>query len=152
MRQRLLTSTFALLAFLVAVSPIFAADLVNTERGLALEGHDPVSFFSDGGPVEGTDSFTATHRGATYKFASQENREAFQADPDRYAPAFGGFCAYGVSVGKLFKVEIETWQIIDGRLVLNKDLKVKTLFDKNRERNFAKASEKWPGLVAKKGS
>jgi YHS domain-containing protein len=133
------------------ISPASAANLVNADDGLALQGYDPVSFFLASGPQSGSQAVTADHHGATYHFVSEANRETFQADPDKYAPAFGGYCAYGVSVGSLFPVEIDTWQIIDGQLVLNKNLKVKRLFDKNRERNFAKANKKWPSLVKKKG-
>ena len=141
----------ALLALVVS-TPIIAKDLVYTNgQQLALDGHDPVAFFTDSKPVPGQSSITATHHGATYRFASEANRTTFTADPDRYAPQFGGYCAFGVSLGSLFPTKVETWQIIDGRLVLNKDLSIKKRFDKNKNKNLAKADKEWPALLAKEG-
>lgn len=146
----LLTATSLLL--LLAVSPAMAKNLVHTTGNqLALDGYDPVAFFTDSKPVRGQASITATHRGATYRFASETNRDTFLSDRDRYAPQFGGYCAFGVSLGSLFPTKIETWQIIDGRLLLNKDLGIKKKFDKNKTKNLAKADSNWPGLVAKEG-
>ena len=145
-------SILATLALLLSVTPAFAADLVNTDGGrLALQGYDPVAFHTEGTAQRGSAGITTTHRGATYRFASAGNRDLFLANPDGYAPSFGGFCAYGASKGALFPVEIETWQIVDGRLVLNKNLDVKRLFDKDRRGTLAKADAKWPGLVRKHG-
>ena len=141
----------ALLALVVS-TPIIAKDLVYTNgQQLALDGYDPVAFFTDSKPVPGQSAITATHHGATYRFASEANRTTFTADPDRYAPQFGGFCAFGVSLGSLFPTKVETWQIIDGRLVLNKDLSIKKRFDKNKQKNLAKADKEWPALLAKEG-
>ena len=141
----------ALLALVVS-TPIIAKDLVYTDgQQVALDGHDPVAFFTDSEPVPGQPSITATHHGATYRFASEANRTTFTADPDRYAPQFGGYCAFGVSLGSLFPTKVETWQIIDGRLVLNKDLSIKKRFDKNKQKNLAKADKEWPALLAKEG-
>lgn len=153
MRRAAISLCFISLLLLLAVSPVMAKNLVyTTGNQLALAGHDPVAFFTDSEPVVGLASITASHRGATYRFASEANRKAFTSDPNRYAPQFGGYCAFGVSLGSLFPTKIETWQIIDGRLVLNKDLGVKKKFDKNKAKNLAKADSNWPGLVAKKGS
>ena len=139
-------ASLAILLLFASLSPALAAGPVNTQDGVALQGYDPVSFFESSGPVQGSAGITASHDGATYRFASAENRADFQADPARYAPAFGGYCAYGVSLGKLFPIEVDTWQVIDGSLVLNKDLEVKRLFDEDRAENFAKARAEWAAL------
>ncbi len=145
-------SILATLALLLSVAPVFAADLVNIDGGrLALQGYDPVAFHTGNAAQLGDAKITARHRGATYHFATTANRDLFLSDPDKYAPSFGGYCAYGASKGALFPVEIETWQIVDGRLILNKNLDVKKLFDKDRRGNIEKADAKWPGLVRKHG-
>ena len=94
-----------------------AGDIPNVAgvSGIALDGYDPVAFFSVKKPVHGDPGITATHEGATYLFSSEENRDLFQGDPEKYAPQFGGYCAYGVSVNALFPVDVSTWQIRDGK-------------------------------------
>ncbi|MEM9016124.1 MAG: YHS domain-containing (seleno)protein [Verrucomicrobiota bacterium] len=111
--------------------------------GVALEGHDPVAFFTKGMPVKGDSGITAEYHGATYQFSSEENRTAFQNDPTAYAPQFGGYCAFGVTKGKLLPVEIDTWQVTDGKLYLNLNQDVKETFNKNFEKNIEKADKEW---------
>lgn len=126
--------------------------LVNVDKnGLALEGYDPVSFFTAGAPIKGRSDLTLRHAGATYRFATEENRAAFEAEPARYVPQFGGFCAWAVSKGYTAKVEISTWQIVDGRLILNYSDGVRKQFDADRAGNLRRADGNWPGLVEKEG-
>jgi len=139
-------------AILLSVPGVSAQVLVNTdESGLALQGYDPVAFFTAGRPIEGTAQWQAVFRGATYRFSNAEHKALFEKDPQKYEPAFGGYCAYGVSQGGLFPIDVTTFQVLHGRLVLNKNPKVRELFDQDREGRFRMAEEKWPGLVAKKG-
>jgi YHS domain-containing protein len=84
--------------------------------GLAVHGHDVVAYFADGTPTAGSDEFAHVYDGATYRFASRANLDAFKADPAKYAPAYGGFCAYGVAVGKKFDGDPRFWKMVDGRL------------------------------------
>ena len=126
--------------------------LLNLDRsGVALQGYDPVSFFTEHKPVKGQDVLVATHNGATYHFASKENRELFKADPAKYEPAFGGYCAYGVSRGKLVEVDVDAFQIVDGRLLLQYSKGVRSDFNKDTKGNLSKADTNWLGLVEKKG-
>ncbi|HXI20490.1 MAG TPA: YHS domain-containing (seleno)protein [Gemmatimonadales bacterium] len=126
--------------------------LVNVDsHGVALQGYDPVAFFSDSQPVRGHSDLTASYRGATYNFASAEHQRMFQAAPERYAPQFGGYCAYGVSQGHTAPVEISTWQIRDGRLLLNYSAAVRRRFDADLARYLAQADHNWPGLVEREG-
>lgn len=150
MRRTLMTA--ATMLVFVATSA-FAAELANAEKktNLALQGYDPVAFFTEGSPREGLESLTARHGRYVYRFATEEHRAMFEAEPAKYAPAFGGFCAYGVSRGNLAPVEIETWQIQHGHLILNKNPKVKELYNKDPEGCFDRATEKWPKLVEKHG-
>lgn len=121
------------------------ADLVNVDAdGLALQGRDPVAYFTDGRPVVGDPAITATHRGATYRFASEEHRAAFVRTPERYAPQFGGFCAYGMSRGYAAPVQVDAFVIQDGRLLLQYDQSVRQRFEKEAVRNLARADKYWP--------
>jgi len=141
------------LAFLVLVAAAAPAkELVNTDdQGLALEGYDPVAFHAQQAAVMGDGGITSMFRGATYRFASDEHKELFDAAPEKYVPAYGGFCAMGVAMGQLYPVEIDTWQIVEGRLMLNKSREVREMFDANREGNIARADANWPRLVEAKG-
>ena len=153
MRKSVLHGTMIVVAVLVLASSAAAAkELVNVDgSGLALEGYDPVAFHTEGKAVQGKDEITFRHGGATYRFASLESKEKFASAPDRYAPAFGGFCAYGASNGYAAPVKIETWQIFGGRLLLNYDLEVKAKFDADRKGYLEKADRNWPTIVEKEG-
>ena len=131
----------------------FAGELVNVSGAskVALSGYDPVAFFTDSKPVNGSPFIAAEHQGATYFFATEEHKKLFTEDPDKYVPQFGGFCAYGVSVGKLFPVDITTWQVREGKLYLNLNGDVLKKFNADFDGNVAKADQNWPGLVKKKG-
>ena len=128
-----------------------AGELVNVAgaSGIALSGYDPVAFFTDGKPMHGDPSTSATYQGATYLFASKEHRRAFTENPEAYAPQYGGFCAFGVAAGALFPVDISTWQIRDGKLYLNLNPAILDQFNKDFDRQVVKAEKKWPGLVKK---
>ncbi len=118
--------------------------------GVAIQGCDPVAFFTEGKPAKGDARFAARHNGAIYFFASREHRDAFKAGPVKYEPAFGGYCAYGVSRGKLVEIDVDAFQIVDGRLLLQYSKGVRNDFNKDTKGNLAKADANWPGLVEKK--
>jgi len=130
--------------------PATAADELNVTNGLAasgaplaVHGYDPVAFFEAAAPARGNAAFPEVHGGATYYFASRENRETFRADPERYVPAFGGFCAYGVSVGKKFDADPRYWTISEGRLYLNLNAEIARQFQKDVSGSIAKAEKQW---------
>ena len=104
--------------------------------------------FVDGGPRQGRADLAADHGGAVWRFASEENRARFLADPQRYLPAFGGYCAYGVAQGYLVKIDPEAWAIIDGKLYLNYDTNVRAVWLKDVPRFNTAAQGNWPKLVA----
>ncbi len=114
------------------------------KHGVILAGHDAVAYFTEGKPVLGSPDFTATHNGATYRFSSAENRDVFAADPERYAPQYGGFCAYGLTFGKKFEVDGKAFEIVDGKLYVNKNRKVYKKWAKDISGNISTADEKWP--------
>jgi YHS domain-containing protein len=126
--------------------------LVNVDDdGLALEGHDPVAYFTEHRPVPGKPEFESNYNGATYRFASMENRVTFENSPEAYVPAFGGFCGYAASVNRVSPVNIHIFQIVDGRLVLQHTPKAYRLFNADLAGSLQRADQNWPGLVACKG-
>ena len=120
---------------------------VSGASGIAINGYDPVAFFTDKEPVHGNFKISAEHRGATYFFASEKHKAMFAKDPDKYAPQCGGFCAFGVSVGALFPVDINTWQVQNDKLYLNLNPDILKMFNDNLDDNIAKSAANWPGLV-----
>ncbi len=146
-------NTRALLVLSLLSTPVLAADLVNVAGAsqVAIDGYDPVAFFTDARPVNGSPSITATYKGATYYFASEEHKKLFAQSSEKYAPQYGGFCAFGVSHDALFPVDISTWQVRNGKLYLNLNPDVLKLFNTDFDGNIAKAEKNWPGLVKKDG-
>jgi YHS domain-containing protein len=146
---------FLLLLFGVALAfPAFAQTktLLNLDKsGVAIQGYDPVAFFTDHKPVKGNAEFSSKHEGATYLFASKEHKELFEKDPVKYEPIFGGYCAYGVSHNKLAQIDVEAFQIVDGKLMLQYSKAIRDDFNKDAQGNLAKAKANWPGLMEKKG-
>jgi YHS domain-containing protein len=133
------------------MSTTATAELVNVAGAseVALNGYDPVAFFTDARPTNGNFKITATHRGATYYFANKDHKNIFTQDPDKHAPQNGGFCTFGVSVGALFPVDINTWQVYNDKLYLNLNPDILEMFKKDMDRNIVKAATNWPGLVEK---
>jgi hypothetical protein len=111
--------------------------------GIAIGGYDPVAYFTEGRPVKGAPSLAAQHQEATFWFASAANRDRFLADPRRYAPQYGGFCAYGVAEGYRATTEPDAFTLHEGRLYLNYNTDVRTLWTKDRDRRIARANEHW---------
>jgi YHS domain-containing protein len=149
MKRLLLSLTLAMLAL-----PVFAQTktLLNLDKsGVAIQGYDPVAFFTDHKPMKGDPKFLTKRNGAIYFFASKEHKEAFNADPAKYEPVFGGYCAYGVSRNKLVEIDVDAFQIMDGKLLLQYSKGVRDDFNKDSKGNLAKADANWPGLVEKQG-
>jgi YHS domain-containing protein len=130
-----------------------AADELNVVPGLsiagapvALHGYDPVAYFTQGEPVRGSDALVHIHEGAAYRFSTQAHLDSFAADPDRYAPQYGGFCAFGVSVGKKFDGDPNLWRVEDGRLYLNLNEEIYATFLEDVDGNVAKADDQWQDI------
>lgn len=122
--------------------------LVNKDQnGVALQGYDPVAYFTDGKPTKGSPAHAAKHGGATYYFASHEHHQMFVADPERYTPQFGGYCGYAASINKLSPISPEYWEVLDGRLVLQHNQRAWDAWHKDVPGNLKKADANWPGLV-----
>ena len=118
-------------------------------QGVAIQGYDPVAFFTDGKPVAGVPQFTSQFNGATYRFASAEHKAAFDQEPAKYEPQFGGYCAYGVAKGSLSPVKVAAFQIVNGRLLMQYNPEVRDLFNQDTAASLKRADERWPEVAAK---
>jgi len=138
-------------AVLLLAASAYAGELVNVSGAskIAVSGYDPVAFFTDAKPINGSPFISAEYQGATYFFVSEDHKKLFSESPDKYAPQFGGFCAFGVGLNKLFPVDINTWQVRDGKLYLNLNGDILKKFNADFDGNVAKAGKNWPGLVEK---
>lgn len=124
------------------------AATVNAEGGIAVSGTDVVAYFTEGRPVAGRAEFTHRWQGAAWRFASAANRDRFAADPARYAPAYGGFCAYAVSEGYTAPIDPAAWKIVEGRLFLNYDRSVQRRWERDIPGRIARGDANWPRLAA----
>ncbi len=138
------------LAVSALVAPAAAQGLprrINHNGGVALRGYDPVAWFANGGPRRGSPLLMAQHGGVAWHFASEQNLEAFRASADGFLPAFGGFCAFGVSRGYKVDIDPEAWHIRDGRLFLNYDRGVQRQWQRDIPGHIARAEANWPRLA-----
>lgn len=108
-----------------------------------------MAFFIDGEPKHGDLNISTTHKGATYFFTTKDHKRKFESDPDAYTPQYGGYCAFGVAAGALFPVDINTWQIRNGKLYLNLNPTILKQFNKKFDSQVVKADKNWPDLVRK---
>lgn len=152
--SRKLTIAAVALAGLVAATPgAFAADENNVSAGLTaagaplgLHGVDPVAFIDLGNRIDGTARHTAVHNGVAYYFDTQANMKAFKANPSAYLPQNGGFCTFGVSVGKKFDGDPQYAEIVDGKLYVFLNEQIFRMFQKDRAGTIAKAAKNWPKI------
>ena len=137
-----------LAVFPSAHSPALAdkAPIYQSFLGTAIDGTDPVSYFTDERPLKGKSEFFHEWNGATWYFTTAENRDLFAANPENYAPQYGGYCAFAVAHGYTAKTEPEAFTVVDGKLYLNYDLSIKSRWDGD-QKNFIKQAEvNWPKL------
>lgn len=114
--------------------------------GTAVGGYDAVAYHTQGQAVPGDPGITLSHEGATWRFSTQENLVAFQANPDAYAPQYGGHCAWATAQGYLAQGDPEIWRIFDGRLFLNATQGVNRRWLRNVNGFIVEADANWPGL------
>jgi len=114
--------------------------------GVILDGYDPVAFFTDNKPVKGDPANHFSYQDATYYFVSPEHLKQFQDDPEKYKPQFGGWCAYAVSLGRVAPIDVNTFSIVDGRLVLQHNNRAVAGWNKDVAGNLQKADKYWPAV------
>ena len=148
--------TLSLAALLIAGTmavPVFAADEYNASPGLTaagaplgLHGVDPFAFIELGNRIEGNATFTAVHDGVAYYFASRDNMNAFKRSPEKFTPAFGGFCTFGVSVAKKFDGDPQYADVRDGKLYVFLNEEIFRMYQKDKEGTIAKAEKNWKDI------
>jgi YHS domain-containing protein len=124
-------------------------DEIDLQQGFALKGYDPVAYFAEGGPAAGNTAIRYQWRGATWLFSTEEHRKAFIAHPARYAPQFGGYCAFAVSRGTTADGDPLQWAVVDDKLYVNTNAFAMQLWDKDRPGNIRAGNSNWP-LIPKR--
>lgn len=137
---------FALL-FLAACSssPKIGPEIFQKD-GAAIGGYDAVAFFTENKPVKGSPAYNFKWKDAEWRFASAANLDSFQKSPDKYAPQYGGYCAYGTAEGHKAPTEADTWTVLNGKLYFNYNQNVKQIWDKDRNGFIMKAEENWENI------
>jgi YHS domain-containing protein len=144
----------SLVAAALLVSGIAHADnppIMVDDAGIALKGYDTVAYFSDGRPEPGSPEFSYEWNGATWLFTSAEHRDAFAADPERYAPQFGGYCAYAVAMDHVQQADPKIWAIVDDKLYLNLGPGAQAKWQADISGNIVRASNNWPAALIDPG-
>ena len=142
-----LLSAFVLTALSFVSVTTFAANYSNSVTGV--NGYDLVAYHTVGKATKGNGHNVSVHDGVTYLFTDAKNKKAFDANPEKYLPAYGGWCAFGVSVGKKFVSDPEAWKIVDGRLYLNLDKNIQADWLKDVSGRISKADKHWPKIKNK---
>ncbi len=124
-------------------SPVYTGTFSNT----AIQGNDPVAYFTEGKPVEGKKQFSTDYNGAEFRFASAENLATFMDDPEKYAPQYGGYCAWAIADGKLAKGNANNWKIVDGKLYLNYNDNIQEKWNADIDGFIARGNEQWPTVL-----
>jgi YHS domain-containing protein len=132
----------------------FGATAAHAEGGtevatVGVGGYDTVSYFKGSGPVRGNGRYTAEYQGVTYLFSNEANKNAFEKEPQKYLPAFGGYCAYGVAIEKKFWGDPQVWEIVDGTLYLNLDKSIQQKWDEDKPGYIKKADGNWDAIKGK---
>lgn len=142
--MKLLTIFFLLFGSMMSFAQ--ESKIYTTKSG-AIGGYDPVAYFTSNEAVKGKEAFSMEWKGATWFFANEANQAAFEKDPEKYAPQFGGYCAFGVAKGSLYKIDPEAWKIVDEKLYLNYNKGIQKKWEANEAAFISEAETNWPELI-----
>lgn len=146
-----MSSRFIVIAAMLLLSACGKSDLtpatfVNAPTGLGINGFDPVTYHSTGKATQGSANNQSLFQGVVYQFATAENQSMFEANPERYLPAYGGYCAYAMSNGDIVDINPRNWAVVDGQLYLNANIVAQGLWSLNPPERIAKANKRWQDL------
>ncbi|UWQ97709.1 YHS domain protein [Rhodobacteraceae bacterium S2214] len=148
-RRQFMTLSVSLpMVSMVATQAIARTPAIYAEDGIAIDGTDPVAYFTDGEPVAGSPDHQVMWQGATWQFSSAANRAAFEADPYAYAPQYGGYCAYAVSQGYTASTTPAAWSIVDGKLYLNYSRRIRRKWERDPAGYIAAGDANWPEVLS----
>lgn len=142
--------------YLLAIALVMTVLVVNAQKaevfmsdGVAIHGYDAVAYFTQSKPVKGDSKFSFKWNNATWYFASQQDLDLFKTNPEKYAPQYGGYCAFGVSEDHKAPTQPEAWTIVNGKLYLNYNTDVRANWQKDVTKRILKADENWPAIKNK---
>ena len=127
--------------------PTAAINTLDSPGGFAIKGYDPVAYFVEGRPTPGAREYALMHGGAVWLFANAANRARFADDPQKYTPAYGGYCAYAVSKGYLAPIDPTAWRIVDGKLYLNYNADIQKVWSSDIPGYIGRANANWPKVL-----
>ncbi|MDW3152704.1 YHS domain-containing (seleno)protein [Vibrio sp. 779(2023)] len=140
---------WSVIIWVASVIPAFALEPVYSDFwGRAIKGYDSVSYFTDGIAAKGDSDFIYQWNGSKWLFSSQQNLELFVSNPEKYAPQYGGYCAWAVSKGYAANIDPNAWNVVEGKLYLNYSKSVQETWQKDIKGNVAKANVHWPNLIS----
>ena len=142
------TMLIALLAC-AGLATLASASIDYASNTVGISGYDLVSYHNSKRPLRGNGHFVAVHAGVTYLFANEQNQATFERNPERYLPAYGGYCAFGVSVGKKFVADPEVWRVVDGKLYVNLDERIQDQWLMDVTGRIKTADDNWGGIKGK---
>jgi hypothetical protein len=146
-RRTLALSLFAAALAVLPSLPAGAQSKVNVDAAkVAIKGYDPVAYFTEQRAVRGKPEFETAWQDAVWRFASAENRDRFRAEPEKYSPRYGGFCALGIAKGARFDINPEAWSIVEGKLYLNYDTGIRQEWRQKSADYIREADRKWAGV------
>lgn len=144
--MNLFKNTLRIAALLIAsATASFAAQATDYDLP-AVGGYDLVSYHQDSGPVRGTGFQAAAHEGVTYLFANEANKATFEANPSKYLPAYNGYCAFGMALGKKFNTDPTVYEVVNGKLYLNLDGDIQKKWAADKSANIEKANSNWSSM------
>ena len=138
-------AAFSLAAAIVASGAVFAGE-INEVNGVAIKGYDPVAYFTDGKPVQGKAEYNSHYKDGIFRFASAEHKKLFDSNPDKYAPQYGGFCAYGTATGHKADVDPAAFSVVDDKLYLNYNKSVQGKWKQDVPGYIVQANQQWPSV------
>jgi YHS domain-containing protein len=138
---------------IMSVAVEIKATEINTDAtGLVIRGYDPVAYFNEGRPIPGHSDLSVDYGGGRYLFVNPENRDAFKANPEKYLPQYGGYCAYGVAIGKKFDIDPSSWRVVDGKLYFNLNPMILEKWSADTKGYIRKSEKNWPKIRDKEAS
>lgn len=140
------TTTIVALFMFMLCSCAHKQPEIYSDSSAAINGYDPVAYFTDGKPVKGDEQFSFQWKDARWLFASKEHMDLFTANPEKFAPQYGGWCAFGCSKGKKATTDPNAWTIVDGKLYLNHSLEVKDKWNQDQKKSIEQADMNWPAI------
>jgi hypothetical protein len=147
--KKSLALAVALTVLLISSASFAQKAAIFNEKGVAVHGYDVVAYFTDSKPVKGDSKFAFNWNNATWYFAGQQHLDLFKASPDKYAPQYGGYCAYGLSENHKAPTIPGAWSIVNGKLYLNYSMGVQTDWKKEQAKRILDADKYWPAIKDK---